>query len=203
MAPPRPAKAPSPPQSLGISACRISTPASSTARSVGRPLATAAILTAAPTRWQASAFPMPCSSTRSYGAEEVGALASRVSVHPAVRGALFTRQRAFATPGGRSGAGRPRYRHGHSARCEGEAVHNRQRAGTRPPPLAGAARARGGDRAFRRWSAISPAATRATWAGPTRRLRPAPDALILDTTAFGKEQAIEVAIEAVEQALPG
>ena len=32
-------------------------------------------------------------------------------------------------------------------------------------------------------------------------LRPAADALILDTTAFAKEQAIEAAIEVVEEAL--
>ena len=32
-------------------------------------------------------------------------------------------------------------------------------------------------------------------------LRAAPDAMVIDTTSFGKEQAIEAAIEAVEQKL--
>ena len=44
---------------------------------------------------------MACSTDPELRSEETGGLASRVSVHPAVRHALFDRQRMFATqPGG-------------------------------------------------------------------------------------------------------
>ncbi len=49
----------------------------------------------------ACAFPDTLLADPELRAESTGALASRVSVHPAVRAALFERQRAFATqPGG-------------------------------------------------------------------------------------------------------
>jgi len=49
----------------------------------------------------ASAFPDALLADPDLRSEGVGGLASRVSVHPAVRAALFERQRAFATqPGG-------------------------------------------------------------------------------------------------------
>lgn len=132
--------------------------------------------------------------------EEVGSLASRVSVHPAVREALFARQRAFATqPGG--------------------AVLDGRDIGTVIAPDAKVklfVTASVAERARRRWlemrgrglSITLPEVERDVARRDARDmgradapLRPAADALILDTTAFGKEQAIEAAVEAVEEAL--
>ncbi|OYX46299.1 MAG: cytidylate kinase [Sphingomonadales bacterium 32-64-22] len=50
---------------------------------------------------QACAFPDSLLADPSLRSEETGGLASRISIHPGVRRALFERQRAFATrPGG-------------------------------------------------------------------------------------------------------
>lgn len=132
--------------------------------------------------------------------EEVGSLASRVSVHPAVREALFTRQRAFATQ-------------------DGGAVLDGRDIGTIIAPDADVklfVTASVQERARRRWlelrgrgQAINLPEVERDIARRDARdmgradapLRPAADALILDTTAFAKEQAIEAAIEAVEEAL--
>jgi cytidylate kinase len=128
--------------------------------------------------------------------EEVGGLASRVSVHPAVRQALYERQRAFATqPGG--------------------AVLDGRDIGTVIAPDAPVklfVTASVAERARRRWLEMTGRSITAALADIERDiaardardmgrkdapLLAAPDALVLDTTHFNREQAIEAAIEAV------
>ena len=128
--------------------------------------------------------------------EETGGLASRVSVHPAVRQALFERQRAFATqPGG--------------------AVLDGRDIGTVIAPEAQAklfiiasveARAQ---RRFAEMQERGVAVTLAEIEDDLRRrderdsnravapLVPAPDAMLIDTSALDREAAIAAAIEAV------
>ena len=132
--------------------------------------------------------------------EEVGGFASRVSVHPAVRAALYDRQRAFAEqPGG--------------------AVLDGRDIGTVIAPEAEVklfVTASVEARAKRRWlemtgreieiplAEIEQDIVRRDARDINRKdapLKAAPDALVLDTTSFDKEQAIEAAIEAVEEAL--
>ncbi len=127
--------------------------------------------------------------------EEVGGFASRVSVHPAVRRALYERQRGFALqPGG--------------------AVLDGRDIGTVIAPEADVklfVTASVQERARRRWLEMTgreidiPLAEIehdivARDARDINRadapLRAAPDALVLDTTHFGREAAIEAAIEA-------
>ncbi|MES2700563.1 MAG: (d)CMP kinase [Pseudomonadota bacterium] len=132
--------------------------------------------------------------------EETGALASRVSVHPAVRRALLERQRAFA--------GQP-----------GGAVLDGRDIGTVICPAADAklfVTASVAARARRRWlemqargAAVSLAAIEADLAARDHRdstraaapLLAADDALALDTSALDRDQAIAAAIALVEQAL--
>ena len=131
--------------------------------------------------------------------EETGGLASRVSVHPAVREALFLRQRAFATqPGG--------------------AVLDGRDIGTVIAPEAEVklfvtasvdARA---ERWFREMTERGIAATLDTIADDLRRrdardtgrkdapLRVAEGAFVIDTSEMSREQALAAAIEAVEAA---
>ena len=132
--------------------------------------------------------------------EETGGLASRVSVHPAVREALFERQRAFATqPGG--------------------AVLDGRDIGTVIAPEAEVklfVTASVRERARRRWlemtgreieislDAIEQDIVRRDARDIGRKdapLRAAPDALVFDTSHFDRDQAIAEAIAAVEQAL--
>lgn len=132
--------------------------------------------------------------------EEIGALASRVSIHPELRAALFQRQRAFATqPCG--------------------AVLDGRDIGTVIAPDAEVklfVTASVAERARRRWLELCSRGIDVALAEVERDivrrdardmgradapLRPAVDALILDTTAFDKEAAIEAAIDAVENAL--
>lgn len=132
--------------------------------------------------------------------EETGALASRVSVHPAVRQALFERQRAFATqPGG--------------------AVLDGRDIGTVIAPDADVKlfiTASVQERARRRWlemtgreieiplSEIEKDVVARDARDINRKdapLKAAPDALVIDTTAFDKDQAFETVLEAVEAAL--
>ena len=128
--------------------------------------------------------------------EEVGGFASRVSVHPAVRHALYQRQRAFATQ-------------------EGGAVLDGRDIGTVIAPEAPVklfVTASVAERARRRWLEMQGrgidvplAAIERDIAARDARdigrkdapLKPADDALVLDTTHFGREAAIEAAIEAV------
>lgn len=132
--------------------------------------------------------------------EEVGGLASRVSVHPAVRQALYLRQRAFAEQ-------------------DGGAVLDGRDIGTVIAPEAEVklfVTASVEARARRRWlemtgreieiplAEIEQDIVRRDARDINRKdapLKAAPDALILDTTSFDKEQAIEAAIEAVKERL--
>ena len=132
--------------------------------------------------------------------EASGSLASRVSVHPAVRAVLLERQRAFAAQ-------------------TGGAVLDGRDIGTVIAPNADVklfVTASVQARARRRWSEmrgrgedVSLSEIEADLARRDARdmgrrdapLKPAADALIFDTTSFDREQAIEAAIEAVETAL--
>jgi cytidylate kinase len=129
--------------------------------------------------------------------EETGGLASRVSVHPAVRRALYERQHAFATqPGG--------------------AVLDGRDIGTVIAPEAEVklfVTATVEARAERRWKEMREngrEVTLAEIAADIRRrderdsnradapLRVAPGAFVIDNSAMTREQAIAAAIEAVE-----
>jgi cytidylate kinase len=146
----------------------------------------------------ATSFPDTLLNDPHLRSEETGGLASRVSVHPAVRQALYDRQRSFATqPGG--------------------AVLDGRDIGTVIVPEAQAklfitasveARAQ---RRFHEMRERGAAVTLAEIAEDLRRrddrdrnrkvapLVPAADAMVIDTSALGKEQAIAAAIEAVER----
>jgi cytidylate kinase len=128
--------------------------------------------------------------------EEVGGYASRVSVHPAVRHALFQRQRAFALQAG-------------------GAVLDGRDIGTVIAPEAGVklfVTASVTERARRRWLEMTGRGIDVPLAEIERDIAArdardmgrkdaplvaAPDALVLDTTHFGRDAAIEAAIEAV------
>lgn len=131
--------------------------------------------------------------------EAVGALASKVSVHPAVRRALFERQRAFATQ-------------------DGGAVLDGRDIGTVIAPDADVklfVTASVAARAQRRFAEMRAQGREVTLDAITADiaqrdardmnrsdapLKPAEDALIFDTTNFNREEAITAAIEAVEMA---
>jgi len=136
--------------------------------------------------------------------EETGGLASRVSVHPGVRKALFERQRAFAEqPGG--------------------AVLDGRDIGTVIAPDADVKlfiTASVQERARRRWlemvdkhidhedeiplSEIERDVVNRDARDINRKdapLKAAPDAMIIDTTALGREAAFDAVREAVERAL--
>ena len=132
--------------------------------------------------------------------EQVGGFASRVSLHPAVRHALFERQRAFATQ-------------------ESGAVLDGRDIGTVIAPEAGVklfVTASVQERARRRWLEMTGRGIDVMLAEIERDIAArdardmnradaplvaAPDAMVLDTTHFGRDAAIEAAIEAVETAL--
>ena len=132
--------------------------------------------------------------------EETGSMASRVSVHPDVREALFERQRAFAMqPGG--------------------AVLDGRDIGTIIAPDADVKlfiTASVQERARRRWMEMTDrgidvqladveidiAARDARDIGRADApLKAAADALVIDTTSFNREQAFETVLEAVQTAL--
>ncbi len=136
--------------------------------------------------------------------EETGGLASRVSVHPQVRQALFERQRAFATqPGG--------------------AVLDGRDIGTIIAPDADVKlfiTASVQERARRRWLEmvakhidhedeiplveIEKDIVARDARDINRKdapLKAAPDALVIDTTSFDRDAAFEAVLEAVEEAL--
>ena len=128
--------------------------------------------------------------------EEVGGFASRVSVHPAVRRALYERQRAFALQ-------------------DSGAVLDGRDIGTVIAPEAPVklfVTASVQERAQRRWLEMSGRGIDVALAEIERDiaardardmgradapLMAAADALVLDTTHFGRDAAIEAAIEAV------
>ena len=132
--------------------------------------------------------------------EEVGGYASRVSVHPEVRRALYERQRAFALQ-------------------DSGAVLDGRDIGTVIAPEAEVklfVTASVAERARRRWLemqargiAVPLAEIERDIAARDARdmsrkdapLMAAPDALVIDTTSFNREQAIEAVIEAVRTRL--
>jgi cytidylate kinase len=134
--------------------------------------------------------------------EEVGGFASRVSVHPAVRRALYEHQRAFALQ-------------------DSGAVLDGRDIGTVIAPEAAVklfVTASVAERARRRWLEMQSRGITAPLAEIERDIAArdardmnradaplvaAPDALVLDTTHFGREAAIEAAIEAVQHRLAG
>jgi cytidylate kinase/N-acetylglutamate synthase-like GNAT family acetyltransferase len=147
----------------------------------------------------ACAFPDSLLAEEILRSEVVGGLASRVSIHPAVRQALYERQRAFALqPGG--------------------AVLDGRDIGTVIAPDADVklfVTASVQERARRRWLELQGRGIETALAEIERDIAArdardmgrkdaplvaAPDALVLDTTHFGREQAIEAAIEAVSTA---
>ena len=130
--------------------------------------------------------------------EETGGLASRVSIHPAVRHALFERQRSFATQAG-------------------GAVLDGRDIGTVIAPEAEAKlfiTASVEARAERRFLEMQDRGVEVTLEAIQDDLRarderdrnrdvaplvPAADAMVIDTSALGKEEAIAAAIDAVRQ----
>ncbi|MDA9918562.1 cytidylate kinase [Erythrobacter sp.] len=132
--------------------------------------------------------------------EETGSMASRVSVHPAVRKALFERQRAFATqPGG--------------------AVLDGRDIGTIIAPDADVKlfiTASVQERARRRWMEMTDRGIDAQLSDveidiakrdardinrADAPLKAALDALVIDTTSFDRDQAFEAVLEAVQNAV--
>lgn len=132
--------------------------------------------------------------------EAIGSLASRVSVHPAVRQALFERQRAFATQ-------------------SGGAVLDGRDIGTIIAPDADVKlfiTASVQERARRRWLEMTDrgidvqlAEVEADIARRDARdinradapLKAAHDAMVIDTTNFSRNQAFETVLEATQSAL--
>ncbi|MBO6768927.1 MAG: (d)CMP kinase [Erythrobacter sp.] len=132
--------------------------------------------------------------------EETGGLASRVSVHPAVRQALHERQRAFATQ-------------------DGGAILDGRDIGTVIAPEAEAKlfiTASVEARAQRRFVEMRERGAGVTLLEIQDDLRrrderdrnravapliPAEDAMVIDTSALGKDEAIAAAIEAVTEAV--
>ncbi len=147
----------------------------------------------------ATAFPDGLLLDPHLRSEETGGLASRVSVHPSVRQALYERQRAFATQAG-------------------GAVLDGRDIGTVIAPDADVklfVTASVDARAQRRWKEMREAGRdvtlpaiaadiRARDARDSVRadapLRVAEGAFVIDTSALNREQAIAAAIEAVETA---
>jgi cytidylate kinase len=144
----------------------------------------------------ACAFPDSVLDDEMLRSEEVGGIASRVSIHPSVRQALDERQRAFAMqPGG--------------------AVLDGRDIGTVIAPEAEVklfVTASVAERARRRWLEMQSQSRDVALSDIERDIAArdardmsrkdapliaAPDALVLDTTYFDREQAIEAAIEAV------
>ncbi|AKM06719.1 (d)CMP kinase [Pelagerythrobacter marensis] len=145
----------------------------------------------------ATGFPEALLADPHLRTEETGGLASRVSIHPVVREALFQRQRAFATqPGG--------------------AVLDGRDIGTVIAPDAQVklfVTASVDARADRRWKEMRDRGITVSLEEIAANLRrrderdmqrkdapllAAPDALVIDTSALGREAAIAAAIEAVE-----
>ncbi|WP_416831985.1 MAG: (d)CMP kinase [Erythrobacter sp.] len=148
----------------------------------------------------ACAFPDELMQDEALRSEETGGLASRVSIHPDVRKALFDRQRAFATqPGG--------------------AVLDGRDIGTVIAPDADVKlfiTASVQERARRRWLEMTGREIEIPLIEIERDivqrdardinradapLKAAPDAMIIDTTEFDQNGAFELVLEAVTAAL--
>ena len=150
----------------------------------------------------ACAFPDALLGDPNLRNEETGGLASRVSIHPAVREALFERQRGFAT------------------QASGAVLDGRD-IGTVIAPEAEAklfVTASVEARAQRRFLEMRERGVRVTLleiADDLRRrderdrsravapLVPAEDAIVLDTSDLGRDEAINTAVDAVKRLLDG
>ncbi|MXO61929.1 (d)CMP kinase [Qipengyuania oceanensis] len=148
----------------------------------------------------ATSFPDSLLGDPRLRSEDIGGLASRVSVHAVVRQALFDRQRAFATQ-------------------TGGAVLDGRDIGTVIAPEADAklfVTASVEARAERRWKEMQERGEPHTLEVIVDDLRrrderdrnraeaplvAAPDAFVLDTSDLGRDEAIAAAIDAVEDAL--
>ena len=148
----------------------------------------------------ATAFPDPLLGDPALRDEQTGGLASRVSVHPAVRQALFDRQRSFAT------------------RDTGAVLDGRD-IGTVIAPEAQAklfVTASVEARAQRRFLEMRERGAGVNLLEIQDDLRrrderdrnravaplvPAPDAMVIDTSDLDKDESVAAAIEAVEQAI--
>ncbi len=145
----------------------------------------------------ACAFPDDLLGNPELRSELTGGLASRVSVHPAVRRALFERQRAFATqPGGAVLDGRDigtviapeaevKLFVTASVPARAERRFHEMRAQGRPADIAG----------------ISDDLAARDLRDATRTAAPliaAPDAIVLDTSLLSRDEAIARAISLVE-----
>ena len=148
----------------------------------------------------ATAFPDALLADPRLRSEETGGLASRVSIHPAVRRALFERQRAFAEqPGGAVLDGRDigtviapdaEVKLFVTASVEARAMRRWLEMRDREPGLE-----------LREIEADIAARDKRDIERADAPLKPAPDAMVIDTTALGKDEAIAAAIAAVERAL--
>lgn len=145
----------------------------------------------------ACAFPDSLLIDETLRSEEVGGFASRVSIHPAVRRALYDRQRVFAMQ-------------------DGGAVLDGRDIGTVIAPEADVklfVTASVAERARRRWLEMSGCGIDVALAIIQRDIAArdardmgradaplvaAPDALVLDSSFLGRDEAIQAAIEAVE-----
>ncbi len=150
----------------------------------------------------ATTFPDGLLDDPALRSEETGGLASRVSIHPSVREALYERQRRFAT-------------------CAGGAVLDGRDIGTVIAPEAEVklfVTASVEARAERRWNEMQERGedlSLETIADDLRRrdardtqrkdapLRAADDALVLDTSHLNRESAIAEAIRLAEKRLAG
>ncbi len=147
----------------------------------------------------ATAFPPELLADPALRDEGTGGLASRASIHPAVRQALFERQRAFARQPG------------------GAVLDGRDIATVIAPDadvklfITASVEARA-ERRFREMQALGSARTLAELADDLRRrdardsgrkdapLAIAPDAVVIDTSAMTIDDAFEAALSAVEHA---
>ena len=145
-------------------------------------------------------FPNSLLKDESLRSEESGGLASRVSIHPAVREALFKRQRAFAEQ-------------------DGGAVLDGRDIGTVIAPDADVKlyiTASVEERARRRWLEMTGreieiplseieadiiARDNRDIGRKDAPLKAASDAMVIDTSALGKDEAIAAVIEAVSEAI--
>lgn len=150
----------------------------------------------------ACAFPDSLLDDPELRSEETGGLASRVSIHPAVREALFRRQRAFAMqPGG--------------AVLDGRDIGTVIAPDAHAKLFVTASVAARADRRFKEMQQQGRTVTRAAIAADlaarderdrSRKQAPlvaASDAAILDTSALSHEEAIAAAIGMVQRLLEG
>jgi cytidylate kinase len=182
-----------------ITACPISTPAFSTAWSPApcsmpaSPLDDADAAAASATSFDDTTI----DESRLRG-REIGEAASVVAAIPAVRRALIDRQRRFARGGLRSRARRPRHRHGDLPRRHGEALRHRDSGSPRRAPAQGTGGAGARPRRSTAFWPISAAATPGDSGRGDAPLKAAEDAVQLDTSALGVEEAFQAALAIVE-----